>query len=729
MGETTIIGTLEKMLYRDDLSGNSLFALKSDDYKEYYSKYGTITVSGNIPNYIRGMTLKCVGSFIKKENGSLFVMNSCSEVAIDNAKTATYIVALAVGINQKMANQIVEKLGSDIFKVCLSFNALDRLMSVEGMTRAQANMLCEKVRRTVVERELFEELYPFKVPYSCAARLARELGSIAGKRLALEPYTIGMLIGGIPFKNIDLYAQSLGISRMGQPRLFAACWDAVRREIRHGHTYADYPSVIKRASALMQENDGQDYGASFLSQGINANSYLTYESKDPGEETGRVYWNGLLTAEQGAARGIARLIQGKKALLTDMQIAEYITEIEQDIHIRYAPAQRAAFDLLRQSGIAVVTGGPGTGKTTVVNGLIRAYQRQYPNNHVMLAAPTGRAAQRMTEATGMEATTIHRLVGMRPYAGALQRNTSENPLEVDFLVVDESSMVDIEMLNWLLDAIPTGCLLLFVGDINQLPSVGPGDVLNDLIRSGQIPVCALTAVHRQTEGSPILENAIRINQGITQLVEREDFTVNHVANAAEIPEKVRSLIERYYDKNDPFQTQVLAPSYQGKGGITEINNVLQEMVNPRAEGKAEIKYGRTTFRENDKVITLNNNYRVGYLNGDLGIITEIKDEYMVVRILDKDIQIERADLNDVSLAYCISIHKSQGSEFKNVIIALSCSPANLLQRNLLYTAITRAKETVSVIAEYGALEKCIKRAQSGKRNTRLMLRIQNQLIK
>jgi len=376
-----------------------------------------------------------------------------------------------------------------------------------------------------------------------------------------------------------------------------------------------------------------------------------------------------------------------------------------------------------------VTGGPGTGKTTTINGILSAYEKQNPNKVIRLCAPTGRAAQRMTESTGREAVTIHRLLEYKPYGNEVTYKNANDKLEADLIVVDEASMLDMEFASIFFSAVPTGALVLIVGDIHQLPSVGPGDVLHDMISPGMIPTVQLTTVYRQGSHSPIIQNAIRIHQGIIAFMENEEYQTYITYSQTELARKIIACAVSMHNKNIPFETQILCPSHKGEAGVGMLNTALQSLLNPGRQGLKELKYGNTIYRSGDKVILLNNNYQNGYFNGDIGIIKDISDAGIHLNIFGSEIIIAKTEIDDLGLAYAMTIHKSQGSEFKNIIVSLPMSPKSMLKRNLLYTAITRAKKTVIVVTEKQAVSIAVKTCETGKRNSRLALRIKEEFQK
>ena len=436
----------------------------------------------------------------------------------------------------------------------------------------------------------------------------------------------------------------------------------------------------------------------------------------------------LYQAETRIAKNLIRLssMTDKKNQGWNPRLIEYAQTACQ---INYGEQQRRAFStVLSSKGLKVVIGGPGTGKTTTIKGIILAYKKIFPDNKVKLCAPTGRAAQRMAESTGMEATTVHRLLDYRPYGDSSIHKDANDPIMADLIVVDEMSMMNIELFDIFLSAIKTGTTIIFVGDTHQLEAVGAGSILKDLLEMPETITqkCELTDVFRQKGGSPIIENSMRINRGETTLETRDDFQILHKKYEEESRDKVMEIMKGLYNPDDPFETQILCPSRKGEAGITNLNTLLQQEFNP---GKKGLQYGSTKFRVGDKIMMTNNNYDSTCLfyNGDIGVIKEIHPNGMDVEIRGEILRIKRQMLNLVQLSYGMTIHKSQGSEFKNVVIVMPMEPKSMLVRNLLYTAVTRAKKRVIIINEGSALETSIKVDKSQSRRTTLLLQLRQML--
>lgn len=713
-----IFGIYEKTLFRDERTAATYFSMKVPESVKERNRYGCVIVSANIPEYQKGIPLYAEGEWQKAEKGLLFKASLIREEAWHQAFTAAYLSLSCKGISYRMGEKLIAKYGRNVFEEIRETAAKDIASGVLGLTERKAQKLKETITETVAQRELFDFILHYGGFYTTAVKLCKEYGAAAKKILCEHPFDVGMRFG-LSFEQCDAIARDMGGHAASQKRIEAAANTVMNRSTTSGNTFMYQNNLLYQMEKLLEKSVyPETIPYSVIVGGIEKNERLFTET----DSLNRVFIKSMRFAEINTTLQIKRLMESAETLnFNDI----LIDKVEKACHITYAPQQREAFSCLKQTGISVITGGPGTGKTTTINGIISAYEEMYPEKTVRLCAPTGRAAQRMMESTGKEAVTLHRLLEYRPFGnnGEITHKTADDPIDADFIVVDETSMLDIDLANIFLSAVRSGTLVLLVGDINQLPSVGAGDVLHDLIASERIPVYQLTTVYRQAKESPIVANAIAINEGIDELAEADDFRIVFRDLPLEIKEAVICLIEKLYDSRDPFATQVLVPTHKGDAGVTALNNALQELLNPKSSEKKEMKYGSKTFRTGDKILMLNNNYAKGYYNGDLGIIERITDEGLYLRLLDKSILLTRDLMDDINLAYAMSIHKSQGSEFKNVIVALSYQPVSMLKRNLLYTAITRAKEKVVIVSENGAVAKAIMTCETGKRKTRLTERL------
>lgn len=544
--------------------------------------------------------------------------------------------------------------------------------------------------------------------------------SIQHKQIVMEdPYSYGKKLG-LGFLTCD----KLGV-KFHKPaeffgRIKLAAFEAANILSANGHTYY--------TGELFHYNIQRILNSGCYAEHVPTSAVLTAIGKDYLQEVDGqnciIHPQKYLTAEKRIAKNIRRLASA--SCENQSFSPDLILYAARACKMNYGEQQRSAFPMvLRKKGVKILTGGPGTGKTTTILGILLAYKRMHPKDTIRLCAPTGRAAQRMAESTHMEAVTVHRLLDLKPYGDTTVCKDSSDPIDADLIVVDEMSMINIEVFDLLLEAIKTGTTLVLVGDINQLESVGAGAVLHDLLEAPEslIPRTMLTDVFRQKGDSSIISNAIRINAGITTLDERPDFQVIHTKSAEESLEQVKSLMKKLYNPEEPFSTQILCPARKGISGVENMNIALQALLNPQTKG---ITYGSIKYRLNDKVMFYKNNYsissyegEIGLYNGDIGKIVKVSESGLTVNVRNSHYEITRDLMDNLGLSYAMTIHKSQGSEFSCIIVVMPAEPTNMLVRNLFYTAVTRAKKKVYVIDESYAMETSIRIAKAGKRLTNL----------
>ena len=727
MSEEKIIRTLgsyRKTIYRNDYTGYCIFQVVAADESKLRSQdkslSGVLTCIGNIPDYRIETPLYLEGTIEKTKFGSQLRILKIEEKSWNANGLATYLCNICSGIGITTANALAEAFEDNLFDIVKQENGAEVLSTrITSMTYETAVLLCDTICATSAQLAVYEEIFPLGGTWSAASKIAKKYGANAVRELHANPYLAGMK-NGMDFQACDKLAKKVGMSATDQARIKQALISAFEVEESRGHVYSSESDICKQAQRLIKKSAyaETELPSVMLLQGLVDDDTFVFDYDEAGNEA--IYLKWLFRAEDEVARQLQRLARTSKPLNYDPSIVDWA---EANCGIKYAPQQRESFKLIEKTGVGVITGGPGTGKTTTVNGLIAAYEKLNPDTVIRLCAPTGRAAQRMTESTGREAVTIHRLLEFRPFGNDTVHKNSADPIIADLIVVDEASMLDIELASIFLSAVQSGTLVLFIGDINQLPSVGPGDVLHDLIECGCISTVHLSTVYRQGSQSPIIVNSKRINDGLICAETNDDYHMDVLDDANTILLRTIQLVASMYDPQKPFDVQVLAPTHKGDAGVGTINQMLQDVLNP-SNGQPEIKYGSRVYRVGDKVILLNNNYAAGYFNGDIGIIKDVTNDGVEIEILDKILTITRNEMEDLNLAYCMSIHKSQGSEFPNVIVTLPEKPGNMLKRNLLYTAITRAKKRVWVLAEGNAYITAVASCDTGKRNTRLARRIQ-----
>lgn len=708
----SINGCYDHTLFRDESSGFTLFSLMKANSQH-------VTVSGIIPKYCSWTPLQIECTESENEHGTVYEIDRITEHELSRDLLLKYLNSC--GLTQDTARILACVPGNrEFFDYIRSDDYLDGMAGC--LSRVQALATRNQILMPVYEREFMEYIHRFlpeqRIRYLKVKAFVSQYGRNSICQLNSDPVNVCMKYLSIPFETADSLAQALG-NLDPESRVTAIASACVSSAENSGSTCVSHSDVVRRITEVLTRCSTVVPSSFSIAHTLSNTPGIVCSRCESGQF---LYNTATYKSETSIVSHVARLLSAQRDLFSNEEISLATKKVERELGIEYAPAQKDSFYLLSRSGIGIITGGPGTGKTTVVKGLINAYTGKYPEHEIVLTAPTGRAAQRMSEASGLPATTVHRLVG----AGQGGRRHSDVQLSADLIIVDESSMLDSEMTSWLFGSVKSGALILLIGDVNQLPSVGAGDILNNLIDSRLIPVCKLETVYRQSGQSSIVSNANLINSGSALLKTDEQFLV-HECSEEQMMQKIRDAVCLLYDRKQPFDTQLLCPAHKGACGISAINRELQQLLNSKAPGDREIVFGGTHFRAGDKVILTSNNYDLGYFNGDLGIITRVSGEELAVDVLGRDIRIDRNHFCDVALAYCVSIHKSQGSEFKQVIIVLPGDPASMLRRNLLYTAVTRAKKSCFIISAKGAIETCCKTVETGRRQTRLVPLLKSQI--
>lgn len=699
--------TIKRILFRDNLSGFAIVAVTAspesfNSEESGLSAFGfsrEFVCKGVIPECSPGMPVFIEGEPSENTRGKQVQITDIRLETWDEACLANFIQAACNGIG-KIGSQNIAKAVPNLVDIASMSNGAEVLVTkVPSLSLATATELCASINRFVLQREVYRRLAPYGATWASVLKLVAKHGRKTLELLEEKPYEIGDSCH-FSFAVSDQIAKAGARSATAPDRVQAAIKAAFKAEQAQGNVCSAIDTICAKAKQIVQKNGcyAEAIPSACFMQQVYDDDLFVVENTRYGEEF--VFSKPMWYSERAVADHAKRLMRSAQALPYQEDSVEWA---EKECGIQYAPQQKACFDLIRKSGIAIITGGPGTGKSTTLNGLIAAYERNNPNGKIALCAPTGRAAQRIKETTKRKAWTVHRLLGMRPFGNDMVYRTAANPIEADLVVVDEASMLDTELTALLFGAVKTGALLVLLGDVNQLPSVGAGNILRDLIDCERIPTVQLRTVYRQGKQSPIVQNATRINDGYTDFaITQNEFSYAEAQTSLDLQMLVCGIASDQYDPQAPFDFQILCPAHKGDVGVAKLNALLQEMLNPPSK-TPEYRYGSRTYRVRDKVIMLNNNYDAGYFNGDIGVVTLVTPVGIRVRIGEKELDLTRSEMEDVNLAYAMSIHKSQGSEFKKVLIALPKSPANMLRRNLLYTAVTRAKQEVFLCAERDAV--------------------------
>ncbi|MBQ6519402.1 MAG: ATP-dependent RecD-like DNA helicase, partial [Anaerolineaceae bacterium] len=681
-----------------------------------------ITVVGSFPEMHVGTVLTLTGTWkIDPKYGREFAAETY-EVTLPATVFGIekYLGSgLIKGIGPKFAQRIVRAFGEETLNV-IEENP-DRLLEVGGIGRVRV----ERIKKSWVEQKEIKNIMIFlqghNVSTSHATKIYKTYGNESLKIVQENPYRLADDIWGIGFKTADTIASKLGFGHDRYERLRSGLMYALNRLADDGHCYATKEMLFKTGEELLEVDAGMLQET--LEKMITAGDVKIEALRTEGEETAQmaIYLPPYYFSETGTARRLGKIFSSGRSVRSSL------LRIQQNA-FPYDPVQIEAIGTALRSKILVLTGGPGTGKTTTTLGIINSYRAA--GAQILLAAPTGRAAKRLSETTGMEAKTIHRLLEFKPLEG--YKKKEDDPLEGDVLIVDECSMIDIMLMYNLLKAVPDSMTLILVGDIDQLPSVGAGNVLRDIIESGMFPVVRLTKIFRQAQTSRIIMNAHRINHGqmpdISNGVNTDFFFIEKEEPenaAAEIVELVKRRLPNHYSVLSK-DIQVLTPMQRGVIGAANLNQVLQAAINPGEEG---LRRGGILYKVRDKVMQIKNNYDKEVFNGDIGEIESINDEDKELTIVfdNRRVVYDVSELDELVLAYATTIHKSQGSEYPIVVMPLMMSHYLMLQRNLVYTGITRAKKVLVLIGTKKALALAVRNQTVTKRNTMLALRLQTKL--
>lgn len=720
MAEVT--GIIEEIVFRNEDNGFTVLELREE-------REGSLTtVVGNLPFVVEGERVRVTGEWtVHPDYGPQLKVENLQSVppsSLDGLEK--YLSSgLIKGVGPATAKRLVEHFGLDTLDI-IQFNP-ERLTEVDGIGPAKAEAIAASFAEQKEVREVMLFLQTYGITTTYAIKIYKIYGANTIPLIKENPYRLAREVTGIGFKTADRIARSMGIEHDSPYRVAAGTQYVLSQAASDGHTYLPKEELIRRASSLL------GVPKELVENAIVSMAVEQLIHVEEMEDHTAVYLLPFYYAESGVCKGLIELSMTEvESPVIDIDKA--LEEWQRREGIVLAKRQREAVVEALNNGVLIITGGPGTGKTTTINCIIQLFEQQ--GLEVVLAAPTGRAAKRLTETTGREAKTIHRLLEYG-YLGdgegeeLLFQKDEDDPLEADVVVIDEMSMVDILLMNHLLKAIVPGTRLIMVGDIDQLPSVGPGNVLKDIINSGLIRVICLDEIFRQAQESMIVVNAHRINCGEFPYlnVPGKDFYFDRRHSSQDILNTLIDLVCRRIPSFGPYDPmrdiQVLTPMRKGIVGVNKLNEELQRTLNPPEPNKEEHPFRDVIFREGDKVMQIKNNYRTpwkriqygktveegeGVFNGDVGYILKIDKEEKIMQVLfddDRHVVYDFTQLDELELAYAISIHKSQGSEFPIVVIPMSWGPPMLMTRNLLYTAVTRARNMVVLVGKESVIRDMI----------------------
>lgn len=735
----TVTGYIDHVIFRNENNGYTVLVLKDTGEEE------ELTCVGTFPAVSQGATIEATGSYIHHSvYGKQFQIDSFTEKMPEDALAMErYLGSGAIkGIGAALAGRIVRRFGADTLRIVEE--EPERLAEIKGISEKKAREIGVQIMEKADMRKAMLFLQKYGISLNLGAKIYQKYKDTMYTVLQENPYKLAEDISGVGFKIADEIASRIGIHTDSDYRIRSGMLYTLLQSTGEGHTFLPKEQLFARASELLGV-DAAYMEKHLMDMSIDRKVVLKEENGEVIVYPSQYYYLELNTA---------RMLRELNVLCPEEEgfVQKRIAAIEKETGMVLDEMQKKAVTEAANHGVFVLTGGPGTGKTTTINAIIRFFEAE--GAELRLAAPTGRAAKRMTEATGYEAQTIHRLLELtglpdedrEGQAVHFERN-AQNPLEADVIIIDEMSMVDIHLMHSLLLAVNAGTRLILVGDENQLPSVGPGNVLRDIIRSEQFAVVELQKIFRQASTSDIVVNAHKINRGESVSIDNKsrDFFFLKRYDADIIIRVLIALIQEKlpkYVEAKPFDIQVLTPMRKGLLGVERLNQILQRYLNPPENGKKEKEFGQNIFREGDKVMQIRNNYQmewevrgrygipiekgVGVFNGDTGIITNINEFSEMAEVEFEDGRIAEysfKQLEELELAYAITIHKSQGSEYPAVVMPMLSGPKMLLNRNLLYTAVTRAKKCVTIVGSEVTFEEMIQNEKQQKRFSSLDVRL------
>lgn len=724
-------GTIDRVIFENTSNFFKIILLEIDDTDSDFDDF-EIIVTGTIADVIEGENYTFWGELTQHPKyGQQLKVERYQRAKPSSAGLIKYFSSQHFkGIGKKTAEKIIHLYGDDPIDNILEDP--DKLESISGLSKANRENLVSKLRLNYGAEQILAKLAEYGLNNKTAVQIFERYKEESLTVITENPYQLVEDIQGIGFKMADKLAEQVGINSDAPQRFRAALVHTLlETSIDKGDTYIEAKELLEKSLFILEEVRQVELDPSQIAQEL---TQLISEDKVQNIGT-KIFDNTLFYAESGIHKHLTRILDRpleKESSSQDIQTE--IKHIQAEFNINYDKAQKNAIQKAIQSKVFLLTGGPGTGKTTVINGIIKAYANlhqidlQKSDLPIILAAPTGRAARRMNELTGLPSATIHRHLGLN---GDSEYQALDDFLDCDLIIIDEFSMVDTWLANQLFSAIASNTQIVIVGDSDQLPSVGPGQVLADLLKINRLPQVSLTKIFRQSEDSTIVTLANQIRQGRLPT----DFTAKKAdrsyfeAQSTHIPQMIQKIVSSALKSGiDAQEIQILAPMYRGQAGITHLNKLMQDLLNP-LNNQLEFQFNDLHFRKGDKVLHLINDAQINVFNGDIGYITDLipakytesKQDEMILDFDGTEINYPRNEWLKITLAYAMSIHKSQGSEFKVVILPVTRQSGRLLQRNLIYTAITRSKSKLVMLGEIAAFDNAIKN-EGTKRKTYLIER-------
>jgi exodeoxyribonuclease V alpha subunit len=727
----TLTGSVERITYYNPETNYCVLRLRPQQLM--LGRDPLITVVGNMPELQPGESVRLEGEWINHpQYGRQFRAEVVTQIRPAGVEAIRRYLGsgLIKGIGPITAQKIVDRFGEETLDIL--DRTPERVLEVDGVGKHRARLIAEAWVEQQHIKEVMLFLQGHGISTSLAVKIYKHYGDQAIPIVSRDPYRLAADIFGIGFKTADKIAQDLGLPPDAPGRMAAGIAYVLGQATDDGHVFLPRDALVEGATELLGVEAERVEEALRLMVGRGEVMLETVPVPDGLEQVEAVYLPALYHSERGAALRLRQMVQSPHSRLADLARADWSALLDGaaggpgPLTAQQRDAVRAALT----HKVSVLTGGPGTGKTTTLRALITILGRT--RHSFLLASPTGRAAKRLSEATGQPARTIHRMLGFSPSERAFVHN-EDNPLDADMIVVDEASMIDLLLFYHLLKAIPPDAHLLLVGDADQLPSVGAGNVLHDVIAAQVGPVTRLDVIFRQAETSQIITNAHRINRG--ELPDTSNQGSDFFLFAEEDPQKAADLLVDIVRKRVPARfgldpladIQVLAPMYRGPVGVAALNEALQEALNPNPDGrKAERRLAGRLFRVGDKVIQMRNNYDKDVFNGDIGFVYgfDLTNQIMTVRMDERLVRYDFAEADELTHAYCISVHRAQGSEYPCVVMPIVTQHYLMLQRNLLYTAVTRARQLVVLVGTRKAIAIAVHNDRVARRWSALAWRLQ-----